>query len=42
MTLNKLKSNDFDKIGGKTPFIFKEIWVFPNLAGIVPFILHTL
>jgi hypothetical protein len=27
-----------EKIGGKTPFIFKEIWVIPNLNGIIPFI----
>jgi hypothetical protein len=31
------KSKDLDKINGKTPVIFMEIWVFPNLAGIFPF-----
>ncbi len=38
--LNKTKSKDLDNIIGKTPLIFKEIWVFPNLAGILPFIFH--
>ena len=32
------KSKDLDSINGKTSLIFKEIWVFPNLAGIFPFI----
>lgn len=29
------------KINRKTPLIFKEILVFPNLVGILPFIFHT-
>ena len=29
---------DLDTISGKTPLIFKEIWLFPNLAGNCPFI----
>jgi hypothetical protein len=32
------KSKDLDNITGKTSFIYKEIWVFPDLAGISPFI----
>ncbi len=40
--LNKTKSKDLDNINGNTPLIFKEIWVFPNLAGIFPFIFHSL
>jgi hypothetical protein len=27
-----------DQINGKTPLIFKEIWVFPNLDGNSPLI----
>ncbi len=38
--LNKTKSRDLDNINGNTPLIFKEIWVFPHLAGILPFIFH--
>jgi hypothetical protein len=34
-SLNKSKSNELDHINGKTSFIFKEIWVFPNLTGIL-------
>jgi hypothetical protein len=30
-----------DKISGKTPLIFKEIWVFPNLNGNSPLIFQT-
>jgi hypothetical protein len=30
-----------ENINGKTSFIFKEIWVFPNLNGILPFIFQT-
>jgi hypothetical protein len=40
--LNKIKSNDFYKIDGKTSFIFREIWIFPKLNGISPFIFQTL
>ena len=29
---------DLADIDGKTPLIFREIWVFPNLNGIFPFI----
>lgn len=35
------KSKDLDNITGKTSFIYKEIWVFPDLAGILPFISNT-
>ncbi len=38
--LNKTKSKDLDNTNGKTPLIIKKIWVFPNLAGILPFIVH--
>jgi hypothetical protein len=34
------KSIDLEHIGRKTPLIFKEIWVFPNLAGIFPLIFN--
>jgi hypothetical protein len=33
--------NDFDTISGKTPPIFKEIWVFPNLNGKTPPIIQS-
>jgi hypothetical protein len=36
-----MKSKDFVKIKGKTPFTFKEIRVFPNLKGISPLIVQT-
>jgi hypothetical protein len=36
--LNQSKSIDLNHITGKSPLIFKEIWVFPNIAGIFPFI----
>jgi hypothetical protein len=39
--LNKAKSKDSDSISGKTPLIFREIWVFPNLTGNFPFISKT-
>jgi hypothetical protein len=32
------KFKDFDHITGKAPLIFKEIWVFPEITGISPFI----
>ncbi|MBM7650917.1 hypothetical protein JOC76_000350 [Neobacillus cucumis] len=38
---NKTKSKDLENINGKTPFIFREIWIFPNLNGILPFIFQT-
>jgi hypothetical protein len=31
---------DLVTISGKPPLNFKEIWVFPNLTGIHPFIFH--
>jgi hypothetical protein len=37
--LNKTKSNDLNRISGKTPLIIKEKWAFSNLAGIFPSIL---
>jgi hypothetical protein len=30
-----------DTISGKTPLIFKEIWVFPSLNGNSPLIFQT-
>jgi hypothetical protein len=36
------KSKDLDNITGKTSLIFRGIWVFPNLNGILPFIFPTL
>jgi hypothetical protein len=41
MALIKAKFKDLDNINRITPLIFKEIWVFPNLAGILPVIFHT-
>jgi hypothetical protein len=35
------KYKDLDNINGKTSFMFKKIWVFPNLNGIFPFIFQT-
>ncbi len=32
---------DFDTISGKTPLIFKEIWVITNLNGNSPLTLQT-
>jgi hypothetical protein len=32
---------DLEHINGKIPFISKEIWVFPNLDGILPFIFQA-
>lgn len=32
------KFKDLDLINGNTPFIIREIWVFPKISGISPFI----
>lgn len=39
-SLNTLsdKMADLDKIAGKTPPVFRELPLFPNLAGMIPFI----
>jgi hypothetical protein len=39
--LNTTKSKELDHIGGNSPFILKEIWVFPNINGISPFIFQA-
>jgi hypothetical protein len=39
---SKVESKDIDYITGKTPLIIKEIWLFPNLDGIIPFIFHMI
>jgi hypothetical protein len=33
-----IKFKDLNNITGKSPLIFREIWVFPEITGISPFI----
>ncbi|RHW40313.1 hypothetical protein D1B31_12230 [Neobacillus notoginsengisoli] len=37
----RARSKDLDDLNGKTSIIFREISVFPNLSGILPFIFQT-